>query len=67
LYFQKRKNRKKEVPESITWMGGQKIDRRFYIDNAIMKDIEEIALAMKVKPQIVIDRLIITPLLQPQP
>ena len=61
------KTRLKETPESITALGGRKIDKRFYIDKEIMKDIERIAIAMKVKPQIVIDRLIITPLLQPQP
>jgi len=61
------KTRMEVVPESVTWMGGPKIDKRFYIDNPIMDDIKLIALKMKVSEQTVIDRLIITPLLQPQP
>lgn len=61
------KNRLKEIPESVTWMGGEAVDKRPYIDNAILEDIAWIALKMHVKPSVVIDRLIITPLLQPQP
>jgi len=61
------KNRLATVPESVTWMGGDQVKKRFYIDNAIMEDITYIATCMKVSEQLVIDRLIITPLLQPQP
>lgn len=61
------KNRLAEIPESVTWMGGEPKNKRFYIDNSIMEDIAYIATCMKVPEQFVIDRLIITPLLQPQP
>lgn len=61
------KNRLNDVPESVTWMGGKEIIKRPYIDNSILEDIKRIAIAMKVPESTVIDRLIITPLLQPQP
>lgn len=61
------KNRLKEVPESVMWMGGPTKVKRPYIDNAIIEDIKFIATKMQVTEQTVIDRLIITPLLQPQP
>jgi len=61
------KNRMNEVPESVTWMGGKKVEKRPYIDNSIIEDIKRIAITMQVSEQTVIDRLIITPLLQPQP
>jgi len=61
------KNRLNDVPESVTWMGGEKKSMRPYIDNTIIEDIKHIATAMQVPESDVIDRLIITPLLQPQP
>ena len=61
------KNKLKEVPESVTWMGGEKKIMRPYIDNTILDDINHIAIAMRLPESDVIDRLIITPLLQPQP
>jgi len=61
------KNRLNDVPESVTWMGGEKVVMRPYLDNSIIEDIKYIAICMKVSEPEVIDRLIITPLLQPQP
>lgn len=61
------KNRLKDVPESVTWMGGAKVVKRPYLDNSIIEDIRYIATCMQIEPADVIDRLIITPLLQPQP
>lgn len=61
------KTRVDTVPESVTWMGGPSKVKRPWIDKTIMADIQRIALCMKVPEATVIDRLIITPLLQPQP
>jgi hypothetical protein len=61
------KTKLSEMPDSVIWMGGPTIVKRPYIDNAIIEDIKHIALIMDVSEQTVIDRLIITPLLQPQP
>ena len=56
------------MPEgSVLWMAGDKLTKRPYIDNEIMADIKLIALKTKLTETEVIDRLIITPLLQPQP
>lgn len=59
--------RLKELPESFIHVEGGADTRRFYIEEKIIEDIERIAIALKLTPQIIIDRLIITPLLQPQP
>ena len=62
------KNLLEEIPEdSVLWMAGDKLTKRPYIDNEIMADIKLIALKTKLTETEVIDRLIITPLLQPQP
>jgi len=57
------KTRLKELPESIVWMGGEKVEKKPWVDNSILADIDYIATTMKVSRQTVIDRLIITPLL----
>jgi len=56
-----------ELPETFVYVKGEVDTRRFYIDETIIKDIEHIATTLKLSPQIIIDRLIITPLLQSQP
>jgi len=62
------KNLLEEIPEdSVLWMAGDKLTKRPYIDNEIMADIKLIATKTKLTETEVIDRLIITPLLQPQP
>lgn len=61
------KNQLAEIPEIHSGIGGKTTTKRPYIDNAILEDIKLIALKLKLEPQIFIDRLIITPLLQPQP
>lgn len=62
------KNLLEEVPEnSVLWMAGEKEVKRPYIDNEILADIKLIAIKTKLTETEVIDRLIITPLLQPQP
>lgn len=58
------KNKLKEVPESVVCLGGEKVEKRPYLPTHIIEDIKLIALQMKVSESTVIDRLIITPLLQ---
>jgi len=61
------KHQLEEVPEIYSSIKGKTATKRPYLDNAIIEDIKLIALKLKVEPQVFIDRLIITPLLQPQP
>lgn len=56
-----------ELPESFESVKGEMVSKRPRIDNEILKDIDWIATKLQISPSTVIDRLIITPLLQSQP
>jgi len=62
----KYKNLILDIPDNgIVKSGGEMIEKRPWIDTKCLEDIKWIATKMKVSPSVVIDRLIITPLLQP--
>lgn len=59
------KNRMEELPESTTFVKGELLAKRPYIDKSIYEDIKRLALQLGMSEEVFIDRLIITPLLQP--
>lgn len=60
----RQKNKLIAIPESVTWQGGDLIEKRPYIDTSIHDDIIWIATKMKTKPSVVIDRLIMDTLIK---